>query len=127
MKQQFKPKTIATMIIVVAAIAITLFTTQVTIAQQQSPNIPPPKVPLTMPAMPGDQYAKAMINELNQRIDALNHRLGNNTAIQHAATILKQMTAEGKIDCPTPFSTTTYLPQHCYLAPRGHVITGPTR
>ena len=123
MKQQFKPKTIATMIIVVAAIAITLFTTQVTIAQQQTPNIPPPKVPLTMPAMPGDQYAKAMINELNQRIDALNHRLGNNTAAaQHIETIvLKQMTTEGKISCPLS------NPGHCYLAPPGHVITGPTR
>jgi hypothetical protein len=73
-----------------------------------------------MSAMPGDQYAKIIINELNQR-------LGNNTAVQHAATILKQMTAEGKISCPAPFTTTTYLPEHCYLAPPGHVITGPIR
>ena len=54
------------------------------------------------------QYAQAMGKEVQKR-------LGNDTSMAHESQVMKQMTAEGKIDCPTPF---TY-PRHCFFAPPG--------
>ncbi len=55
----------------------------------------------------GIQYASAMTNLLNQR-------LGNDTSTTHTIQVLKQMTAEGKINCPTPITN----PGHCFLTPK---------
>jgi hypothetical protein len=105
--------------------------------QQQLPNIniPPPQLPPGAVAIPlsqqhgpplaqiqsdiakhqqGIQYAQAMINLFNQR-------LANNTSTAHATQVLKQMTAEGKINCPTPFTN----PGHCFLTPKPVGIAPP--
>ena len=96
--------------------------------QQQLPNIPPPQLPPGAVVIPpsqqhgpplaqiqsdiarhqeGSQYAAA-------KVDEFNHRLGNDTSTAHAIQVLKQMTAEGKINCPTPFT----IPGHCFLTPK---------
>ena len=103
--------------------------------QQQLPTIPPPQLPPGAVAIPpsqqhgpplaqiqsyiarhqqGTQYAQAMINLFNQR-------LANNTSTAHAIQVLKQMTAEGKINCPTPFTN----PGHCFLTPKPVGIAPP--
>jgi hypothetical protein len=118
MKQQYKFKTIATAAITTFVILVMLNSTQAMAQQQMIPvqkqstasTIPPPGTPLPkpIPINPNDpqvRYAQAIINELN-------HRLGNNTNAASAAAILAQMTAEGKISCPT----FTNL-KHCLLLP----------
>jgi hypothetical protein len=104
--------------------------------QQQLPNIPPPQLPPGAVAIPpsqqhgpplaqkqsdiakhqqqGIQHAQAMINLINQR-------LGNDTNPVHVIQVLKQMTAEGKINCPTPFTN----PGHCFLTPKPVGIAPP--
>jgi hypothetical protein len=42
-------------------------------------------------------------------------RLGNDTSMAHEIQVLEQMTAEGKINCPTPFTN----PGHCFFTPPG--------
>lgn len=54
------------------------------------------------------QYAQVMAEEVQKR-------LGNDTSMVHTIQVLKQMTAEGKIDCPTPFIN----PGHYFFAPLG--------
>jgi hypothetical protein len=131
MKQQFKlkPKTIGTIAVAFTAFVILVGTQAIAQVQQQSPNIPPPQLPPGSVVIPpsqqhgpssaqiqsdiarhnqnGVQYAAAMINLLGQR-------LGHDISTTHAIQVLKQMTAEGKINCPTPFTN----PGHCFLTPK---------
>lgn len=94
-------------------------------------QLPPGAVPITNPkSVPSQaqiqsdeakhsppqslQYALAMANQVNAR-------LGNDTSAAHMAQILKQMTVEGKINCPTPISN----PGHCFFTPPGQLMRTP--
>ena len=55
----------------------------------------------------GVQYIQSITNLINQR-------LANNPSVEHATQVLKQLTAEGKINCPAPFAN----PGHCFLTPK---------
>ena len=102
-------KILLTLVFSLAGLAM-ITTQQLSLAQQ------PPKTVLVPPPAAQQQilttsnYATAMINELD-------HRLGNDTSMAHAAQVLKQMTAEGKISCPAPFSKMG----HCLLIPPGAI------
>ena len=52
-------------------------------------------------------YTQSITNLINQR-------LANNPTVAHAIQVLKQLTAEGKINCPAPFAN----PGHCFLTPK---------
>lgn len=108
-----KYKLLATVALMITILVIALALVPCINAQTTRPPslsktslVPPPAAQAQIIA--GAEYATAMINELN-------HRLGNDTSIAHAAAILRQMTAEGKITCPTPFTSSG----HCYLVPPG--------
>ena len=126
-----------TIALAVISFAITaLVSTSYVHAQIQTPNPPPPQLPPGSVVIPpsqqhgpplaqiqsdiakhqqqGIQYAQAMTNLINQR-------LGNDTSAAHLAQVLKTLTAQGKIDCPTPISN----PGHCFLTPKPTGIAPP--
>jgi hypothetical protein len=83
-------------------------------SQQHGPPLAQIQSDIAKHQQQGIQYAQAMTSLFNQRLD-------NDTSTAHAIQVLKQMTAEGKINCPAPFAN----PGHCFLTPKPVGIAPP--
>lgn len=82
---------------------------------------PPPLSPTDM------QQLQALTAQTIQTVKQFHALLHNDTSTAHVQQVLRQMTAQGLINCPTPFTN----PGHCSFSPPGqekHLLgpQGPT-
>ncbi|MGN6633037.1 MAG: hypothetical protein ACTHKP_12505 [Nitrososphaeraceae archaeon] len=91
--------------------------------------LPPPLQPgaKIIPLRPGElppgispqdkAYFEANMQYFMRVANEFVHRLDGDNSIAHQAHVLKQMTAEGLIDCPAPFTNPgTFVAQNCIFA-----------